>query len=323
MKKQLKIYRKYYPGFLEELRGISEGSGISEDNIFGKFIAQEDRKVYHDDKRACTVFGVKEGKRLFVGRNYDFPPIAEKVFETFETKNPKAFSFVGVTDMGVPFDANMKGGVSEETKKEVNKLIRYTPIDAINERGLFIGLTKAYHKDVSSGVFSTHIMKLITETCESVSDALKVFKKVPVANPQNFFIADSSGKMVVIEHASGKNFDVVNPSDDGVLIHTNHFLGKKFKNKDLVLDVAPAHNTFLRYYEALQKINIVKRNRDFSKKDIVGILNAKGSHCLETGENTSFIKTIWTLSMEMTGIDYDLLWDLTRSKKKKKIELDF
>lgn len=320
LKKQLSVYRRHYPGFLEELKGISHGSGIDENLILGKFIAQEDRDIFRKSPGACTILGVKEGDKLFVGRNYDFPPATEKIFESFESRNSKAFSFVGVTDMDIGLNSDFKFGISDETKKGLGKLIRYTPIDSINEKGLFIGLTKAYHKDVSFGLFSTHIMKLISETCETVEDALKVFRKVPLAHPQNFFVADAKGDMVAVEHASGRKFDVVHPSRDGILIHTNHFLSKKFLDDDLVLDVDAKHNTFLRYYEAFLKINVIRKDREFSKKDAREILTAKGSHCFETGKDVRFIKTIWTLSMEMTSKDYDLWWDLTERRKGKKID---
>ena len=70
---QKKIYQKYFPGILEELREMNEILKIDEDKLLFFFLAGEldwFRKSYLT--KACTIFGVKSKKGLFVGRNYDW-----------------------------------------------------------------------------------------------------------------------------------------------------------------------------------------------------------------------------------------------------------
>ncbi len=94
-------------------------------------------------------------------------------------------------------------------------------------------------------------LECIGENRSTVKEVLEVFKKSPVSIPKNFFIADKKkGEMVVLEH-NVSEYKVV--SKDNILIHSNHYLDPDLAKKDQVLIKFPYHNTFIRYYEALQK----------------------------------------------------------------------
>src|SRR3989338_10916211 len=180
-KNQLAVYKKHYPELLEEFKGMAEAGKFDENKLIYWFICDE---ILQFTKRlriskACTMFGLKNKNGIFVGRNYDWVPAVENFFEIYKVENKSRNSFVGVSDMGIWGPSTAKP-----------RYLFYNPDDAINDKGLFIGLTFAYNDKWGYGLSCIHITKLIAETCETVDDALNVFRKVPLCYPKNFFIAD-------------------------------------------------------------------------------------------------------------------------------------
>ena len=304
-KNQLEVYKKHYPELLEEFRGMAKGGNFDEEKLIYNFITSEIfyyRNRFGLDK-ACTIFGYKVKNNLFVGRNYDWLPETDKIFEVYKVVNPERNSFIAVTDMGIDSPATAKP-----------RYFFYNADDAINDKGLFIGLTFAYADQWSYGVSCIHMTKLIIETCETVKEAIKVFEKVPLCFPKNFFIADKNGDMAIVEHTS-KKFKVVYPKDN-ILIQTNHYVDNELAKEDTVLKRVPFHNTFIRYYETLQKINF---ERDKFKLDsAIKILGKPGSY---TCQNFPGIKTIWTLALDMTNKKYRIYWDILGKRKTEELEI--
>ncbi len=300
---QLDIYKKYYPELLEEFEGMTLGGNFDKNKLIYNFICGEilwyTRKF--NFKKACTIFGVKNNNGVFIGRNYDWAPITEKIFEVYKIINPMRNSFVAITDMGIDSEA--------ETKP---KYLYYNADDAINDKGLFISLTFAYNNKWSYGLSCIHMTKLIAETCSTLNEALKVFEKVPLCCPKNFFIADKDGEMAVVEHTS-KKFKIIYPKNN-VLIKTNHYIDPELAEEDTVLYDEPTHNTFIRYYETLQRVNKYKDNFRFST--IIKISGDKNSCICQDSPN---IRTIWSLALDVKKTKYKLYWNLLGNRKSKVI----
>lgn len=303
--KQLEIYKKHYPELLEEFEGMASGGNFDKEKLTYNFITGE--LFYFRDRfsldKACTIFGFKNGDDLFVGRNYDWLPQTEQLFEVYKVVNPDRNSFIAITDMGADSVATSKP-----------KFLFYNADDAINDKGLFIGLTFAYADEWSYGVSCIHMTKLIAETCTTVADAIKIFEKVPLCGPKNFFIADQNGDMAIVEHTS-KKFKVVWPKDN-ILIQTNHYVDDELAKEDTVLKHVPYHNTFIRYYETFQKINFEKGN--FNSGSAIKILGRQGSY---TCQNFPDVKTIWTLSLDMTSRKYRIYWNTSGSRKQQELKI--
>ena len=303
-KNQLKIYKKHYPELLEELKGMAKGGDFDEEKLIYSFICGELEWFRTEFKlsKACTIFGVKSKDNLLVGRNYDWVPHTEKFFEVYKVENPKANNYFAISDMGV---------YGNPVKKQ---LLFYNADDTINDKGLFVGITFAFCKEWNYGLSCIHFTKLIAEKCKTLDDVLKLFKKVPLCCPKNFFIADAKGRMAVVEHTSQK-FKILRPKDN-TLIQTNHYVDPELAKVDTVLEAIPEHNTFIRYYETLQRINIFKKN--FKFQDIINTLcNTKTYTC----QNFPGIKTIWTLALDMKKKNYKVYYDLFN--KRKSITLKF
>ena len=73
---QLKVYKKHYPRFLEELKGVARGGGFIERKILSLFLTREIKSysIKFNLKQACTIFGVENDNGVFVGRNLDWIP---------------------------------------------------------------------------------------------------------------------------------------------------------------------------------------------------------------------------------------------------------
>src|SRR3989338_7527451 len=144
-KRQLRIYKKYYPELLDEFEGMAIAGNFDKEKLISKFITEEIiwfRKSLN--LKACTIFGVKNKNGVFVGRNYDWHPVAENIFEAYRVINSKRNHFIAVTDMGIRDVANPS-------------IHYYNADDAINDKGLFIGLTFAHTDNWSYGLSCIHM----------------------------------------------------------------------------------------------------------------------------------------------------------------------
>ena len=304
LNKQLQIYHKHYPKLLEEIKGIAVGGNFNEEKILHIYLVRE--ILWHTNRfklpLSCTIFGVRNKNGVFVGRNLDWIPITEKVVQIYKREGKDCYSFLAVSEMDIYSPKDVK-----------NNFLFYDTIDVINKKGLFIGITFAYGNTWSYGLCWRDMSKLIGETCATVDDALKVFKETPLSLPKNFFIADKMGNMVVVEHNSNK-YKIVRPKDN-VLIQTNHYIDPELAKIDRVLVELPYHNTYIRYYEALQKINWIKDK--FKLTDVIKILGNPKSYLCQNHAT----RTIWTLALDMKRQDYRLYTDVVGKKKEQKISV--
>ena len=301
---QLKAYEKYYPAFLEELKGIAEGGGYDPERSIASALTGE---IFFFRNmiglgRSCTIFGYRKEGNLFVGRNYDWLPMPGNLFETYRVNHNDANSYFAVTDYGLV-----------DPKRTEPQYRAFLPEDALNDQGLFVGITFSFAYQWGYGISSIHLVKLIAETCASVEDALVLFERVPACCPKKYFIADRQGNMVTVEHTA-KRFKVVYPKEN-TLIQTNHYIDSELAKEDTVLQKIPFHNTFIRYYETLQRIALQREHFNFDS--ILWILNGPGTYTLQ---NLPDIQTIWTLALDMTNQKYKIYWDLFGEKLSEELK---
>ena len=283
--KQMSVYKKFYPEMLVELKGIAAGGHYDFDQVIYDNICGEINWYRNQIQRtSCTIFGVQNKFGTFVGRNYDWYPVA--IATIYKYYNSQAYKYVAITDNGCG---------PQPQKKD----LFYYIDDAINEQGLYIGITFAFGAQIATGLSSAHMRKLIIERCKNVSEALALFKKIPVGCPKNFFLADRSGEMVVVEHASGKNYKVIKPAQ-GILIKTNHYLDPILVKQDLILSQRPSNSTFVRYFELFRNINLLDPKK-IKLSQVEKLILAKNSYIRQ---NSFTSKTIWSLVLDMKKRKY-------------------
>jgi predicted choloylglycine hydrolase len=280
---------------------MAEAGGGSYEKLLYAILAHGVDQLHHQTPpvKACTIFGVKTASGLLVGRNYDWIPQARDTFHVYKMNIKGRHAYTGISDMNI-----------YQRRHAGHKHWSFSAEDAINDQGLYIWLTFAHNPRYGYGLSSTHMIRLVAETCSTVEQAIKVFRKVPLMCAKNFFIADAKGNMVVIEHNS-KTFKTIYPNDDGVLIKTNHYLSPDLAHEDFALQNHPAHTTYLRYYETLREIN--KHLPDFSLENIRHILRQTPYVYVN---DPSQSMTIWSLVLDMTARRHSLIYDTSWAERR-------
>ncbi|MDD5337475.1 MAG: C45 family autoproteolytic acyltransferase/hydrolase [Candidatus ainarchaeum sp.] len=273
---QISMFRNFFPEYLDFIKGLAEGANVDHEKLAYHILTK------YADMGGCTIFGVKTAAGAFVGRNYDWVPEAKDVIEVYTSLFPehlKRYSTISVTDMDVE-----QGG---------KNLLYHAPIDMINSEGLYIGVTYSFYSGQDGfGIPALQMRQLVAETCANVLEALKLFEKVPVSNPKNFFIADRFGNMAVVEHTGGgsTNFRIILPDRNGILGKTNHLLYPDFRSMDrnrVPKDSYPRYDAAKRMIkEELGMITLNVMGGIFSTPPVY------------VGSDESY-PTIWTLLMDM------------------------
>ncbi|MBQ3347974.1 hypothetical protein IJJ37_01555 [Candidatus Saccharibacteria bacterium] len=311
LNKQLKIYKKHWPKLLEELKAVANYLNMSEDEIFYDAIASvvdgQRRHVNSAIKtrnEACTIFAIHENDKVFVGRNYDWNPSARNYFQNYDLKIDDTYRYFAFSDEGI---------YPGHTGSRARKLHME---DAINEHGLYIGLTasKLRKKYWNYGFSSYHVIRYIAEHCKTTKAALAVFRKIPVAVPKNFLIADKIGDIAVVEHAA-RDYQILRPKAfAGIeyIVHTNHCLSPDYQKIDPVLESDPQSDTYLRYEEADYLIRSELPNYDFT--DTGRIL--RKSHYIYNQE------TIWSLALELSEPRLTYYYDTAEGQKEASLSFN-
>lgn len=304
LNRQLKLYRKYWPELLEEAAAVAKFLGMPEEEILYDEIAStvdsQRRHIaeMHDAKTdACTIFAVNENGKTFVGRNYDWDPSARDYFQSYEINLKGAYRYFGFSDEGT------------YPRHHGRRTWKMYMEDAVNEHGLYIGLTasKLREKYWGYGFSSYHIIRYIAEHCRTTKEALAAFRKIPVAVPKNFLIADKTGDIAVVEHAA-RDYKVLRPRNFGAaryLVHTNHCLDPDYAKVDPVLEVNPEADTFLRYAEADWMV----------RKELPGYQFTDVWRALRQSHYVYNEDTIWSLALELGEPRLTYYYDTAQGQK--------
>ena len=302
LRKQLKIYEKFYPELVQEKLAAAEIHHQDPQYLlYEDFAAPVDsqrrraKQNRHIDVDACTIFAIRENGKVFVGRNYDWLPEAREFFECYDISIEGANRYFAFSD-----ESTWGRHVGRRSRKVYAE-------DAINEYGLYIGLTASKIAKWNYGLTPSHLIRYIAEHCKTTRQALNVFAKMPCAVPKNFLIADATGNLAVVEHAS-RNYEVLRPDPTGVIIQTNHCLAPKLQHIDQAGKVNPRTDSFLRYQEASYLIREQMPNFQFT--DLWRIL--RQSHYVYNED------TIWSLALELSEQRFNIYYDTAMGQKHTK-----
>lgn len=331
LKKQLKIYERYYPELVVECTAAAKTANIEPERVLFEDLAsfvllqqQRTRRRTH----GCTIFALSENGKTFVGRNYDWLSAARNFFEQYDLDLSGAYRYFAFSDESVWYRH-----IGKNNRKMYAE-------DTVNEHGLYIGLTYSHIDQWNYGLAPTHFLRLVAEKCKTTRQALNIFAKVPCAVPKNFLIADAKGNIAVVEHAA-TDYDIVRPEEiilktpeklqvssvrgktrslesqqathlGKLLVHTNNCLSPKLQPIDHVKQHNPTANTYLRYEEAKHLVEMQLPGFQFT--DIWRIL--RKSHYVYNNE------TIWSLALELSEQRFNIYCDTTEGQKEKKFSFD-
>ena len=158
----------------------------------------------------CTTFIAKESNGDIVyARNYDFPRTS---FMVVKTKPKNGYASVSIVDL-------MALGFSKEnppkgfSKKLPLLATPYLPFDGMNEKGLAVAILQVPQTDLPNEpskimLNTTTSIRLMLDKAATVDEAVAVLGKYNVYFSLgvycHYFVADASGKSVIVEFYDGK-----------------------------------------------------------------------------------------------------------------------
>lgn len=226
-KKYLDFNQKYFPQYVEELRGYAEGAQMDFFDLYTLSLEDEVAQDYLEARppsEKCTTFITNGGKTFAHNEDWD-KGSEEKISIVRKTIND-----LSILEL---YYANTLGGNSV----------------SINSNGFVIGINSMVSNDVVMGVSKNFVARWLSETRGPDSDIAKL-KTLPRSQGHNTNILGQNGRIWNIEYTS-HNIIASNPASP--FVHSNHYLTElsKFEaNTNL-------SGTFERYVCARQKIKPV------------------------------------------------------------------
>ena len=118
-----RILRKYFPEACDEIRGIADGLGVA----YQRFSAWLMCISVCLEVQGCSMIAFRKDVQVVFGRNNDLPPIFRKLSSSALYAPSNGYSFL----------ANSSAFVSAE--------------EGINEKGLAVGMTYVWARDLDAG----------------------------------------------------------------------------------------------------------------------------------------------------------------------------
>jgi isopenicillin-N N-acyltransferase like protein len=216
--------------YLEEVRGLADGAGVGFDDILALNVrtevmfsakakqaaAEHGRMVSECSSFAALPAETATGHTL-VGQNWDWLPHSFDTVVVLEVDQDDRPGFVTVVEAG---------------------LLAKT---GLNSAGLAVA-TNALVTDDDLGRPGVpyHVLLRALFDCETLRDALATLQARPRSSSANYLLASGDGMAVDVEAAPGdfSRLFLVFP-EDGLLLHTNHFVASAFDGRDVGLWVMP------------------------------------------------------------------------------------
>src|SRR5579862_9925803 len=223
----------FRPAYLEEMHGIADGAGLDPADVLAINVRTE--VMYAAKARLaplaartpqppaeCSAFAVvpapgQPGATL-IGQNWDWLLHARHTLIVLEVTQDDGPDFVTVVEAGLLAKAGL------------------------NAAGLGL-VTNALvtEADVGASGLPYHVLLRAILDCTTVTQALEVLQAGPRSSSANYLIAHASGAALDVEAAPG-DFTRLYPlyPDQGVLLHTNHFLAPGLAPVDVSLWAMPS-----------------------------------------------------------------------------------
>jgi isopenicillin-N N-acyltransferase-like protein len=220
-----------YPAYAEEIRGIAAGAGVDFEDILALNVRTEvmfsaKARKAADERgaklpRECSALAVlpeasAEGHTL-IGQNWDWLVHCFDTVVVLEVRQPDAPDFVTVVEAGLLAKAGMSSA------------------------GIAL-CTNALVTDVDHGRpgIPYHVLLRAIFDAETPSDALASLQRAERSSSANYLLAHEDGVALDVEAAPGDFSRLfLDYENDGVLLHTNHFVAPRFDGRDVSVWAMP------------------------------------------------------------------------------------
>lgn len=174
-----------------------------------------DHPWIEDTWRFCSAFSIRHGDAVTVGRNWDNQNVGSIIISLFRpAKGFASVSFSRAIDLGFPLNMDLTE-IAESPWGERLLLAPFYAMGGMNEHGLAIenpGVRPAAVGPVAGKefVFQTHLIRKILDQARNVAEAVSLADQfTPFDIDKNsvnahLFVADASGRSVVLEYGQGR-----------------------------------------------------------------------------------------------------------------------
>lgn len=217
---------RFEPRFVEEMRGIAEGAGLEDIDVFAMNVrtevmfaayAREAGGIAHADRLPpeCTSFALMGERaadgRMLIGQTWDWLGHALDTTVILEAHQDEGPDFVTVVEAGLlaKFGMNSSG------------------IGVCNN-GLVCGWDSG-----EPGVPAHVLLRAILDS-EAVPHAVSALARGRRASSTNYLIGDEDGLAIDIEAAPGGYERLyIGYPERGLILHANHFISREFDGHDV------------------------------------------------------------------------------------------
>ena len=269
----LPLFEEYCPELVEEVRGLAAGARIS----FEEALCLQIRGEINHVRAECTAYAISgEGTatgEIIIGQNSDMTPIMEElgiVLHLTPEKGPSIMiwtfgghlGYHGMNSAGVAHFANaLSGGPGWQLG------LPHYPI----KRRMLEGST--------------------------VAECLQLLDDTPVCSSGNYVLTGGCKTIIDVE-LTPEGYDTLDDAGEGFIVHTNHFLTKRFASPDT--DAVSSPDSFQR----LERLRTLIKNEygsitvDSIKRFLSDHENPPISICRHLNEQNQGSKTVASLIAE-------------------------
>jgi isopenicillin-N N-acyltransferase-like protein len=228
----------FAPQYVEELAGIAAGAEVAREDVLAINVRTEilnaarvKTALAMPVPAECTAFAsVSADSQVLVGQNWDWVPFARDTMVILQVQPDDGPSFV--------------------TGVEAGLLAKF----GVNSAGLAV-MTNALACAEDSGDVGVpyHAMLRALLECSTTAEAVALLGKCTRASSANYLLADVSGSIVDVEArpGNGERLHRLEPDEEGVLLHTNHFIASDFDSVDYADLVVSTSQTRLKRAQEL------------------------------------------------------------------------
>lgn len=231
--KAKRLTEKYFPQYLDELKGIANGSNISLNEIL---LLCSEETLLETLKNKCTTFAFACSKGVFLCHNEDWLPGYEDDLYIIKAKPKKGASFLSLAYIGTLPGSSV----------------------ALNNYGV------AFSGNSLLGGAQEGLPKNIILRSQIEAKTLEEFEKLasfsPRAIPNHSMAVDKDGRMISMELALDRYCAVY--TNDRFFVHTNHALHPHLAS----LETVPVKDSTARYNTTFEYLRGNRHSESLAKK---------------------------------------------------------
>ena len=284
-RKYMPFAEERYPQYVDEIRGIAEGSDVPFDDL-AVVNAMEAVTMDALHLTKCTSMAVNQERttndRVLLAHNEDWLPEDE----------PDVYLLLVKPDNEPPFLAMSYGGL--------------LPNIGFNACGIAQCCDSVYPTDSRIGIPRVIVSRAVL-AARTPGEAIRQMLIPQRAAGYNHLLAHESGEMYSVE-VSARQFAIL-PAENGVMVHTNHFLDEQMRRIESEPD--ELISTRVRYLRAKRLLNQTElhtiRSLQAIQKDHVNEPDSICNHATD-GDPLDREKTITALTIDLTNRQLRACW---------------